>query len=309
MRVDFLRRQRTPSLTTTHVATTSMRHDERNTRRNRRNSTRQSQRRRPRPQRPLGNGSRLSDVVRMARNAWQTMAPGNRVITIVTLLAGLSVATAIASIIVQIVIALMFGLVPLVIAPVLLAIAATTGFVFVGSPLFFLAVVAKAVFPIFAVVAASGALFSVVRHVSMGAARIAHKVRDETISAAAVRDGQGKGNLDDGDDDRDDEMERSSSRIRDQLDEFDRMLRRRTSTSKSVDVENWSLNEVLDELDACDLGHYRQLFTDERIDGHTLLTLTDADIRAEFADTMPLGDRRRLSRLISSLQNRRVRPH
>lgn len=92
----------------------------------------------------------------------------------------------------------------------------------------------------------------------------------------------------------------------DDLERFDRILRNR-QTPKSIDVDLWNINDVLDELDYVGLGAYRQLFIEERIDGPALLDLTYNQIRAEFAESMPLGDRMRLTRLVAVLRKQSKR--
>lgn len=196
---------------------------------------------------------------------------------------------------------------PLLLAPLLITMAASmlvvacvvavfvgVGFVAVGSPLFVMAFLAKALVPVVIVAGVLSTLAS--RVFRMGVGRASRRsLGDEVDDHGGEEDGD---EVDGGYD----------ARVDDELEEFDRVLRRRTGApatgggARGRDVRAWGMDEVVDELDATGLGRYRQLFIEERIDGHTLLSLSEDDIRVEFADSMPLGDRRRLSKLVADLR-------
>lgn len=187
--------------------------------------------------------------------------------------------------------AIAFTIIPLIFAPVLVSILASVslffmltfaslgaGIFFVGTPLMAMAFLAKMALP-FAIVA-GGAAF-VARHL----------LRWDTS-----------------DDARDEEVVLETPTAEDDLKAFDRRLRNRDGVAqKNTDVSTWDLSDVVDELDFTGLGEYRQLFIEERIDGKTLLRLTDDDIKSEFSGTMPLGDRMRLSQLVADLRRRASR--
>lgn len=258
--------------------------------------------------------TRFSDVVRTARSAWQDANASNRLVAMTLLVAGLSVTAAAVNVVLHISFALTFAVVPFLLMPLLFTFiaglgvfafmataTAGAGFMFLGTPFFMISVAVKALAPVFlAAVAINWAVSKGMKLFGMSSSasrKNDYFTGDPTrVGVAQQRRQQQQEMEDEGDD------------INDQLRDFDRLLRNRTATSQSVkwddNVSDWNLDDVIDELDACGLGQYRRLFIDERIDGNTLLSLSDADIREEFGDSMPLGDRRRLSRLVSSLRSR-----
>lgn len=257
--------------------------------------------------------ARLTDVVRTVRSVWRQTPLGHRLLVSIAVLVVLPLTAAAANVFMHALAALTFTAASLVMAPALLVLAASVaafamvastaaaagaGIFITGTPLFVIAIAAKAVLPLFAMAAVALSVLKTVTRRTERLFRGPVYEKRENITTVEGREVADKKYDDGGKDWRG----THPPRLRDELDEFDRLLRRRTSKRRDDVVENWSLTDVVDELDACGLGQYRQLFIDERIDGHTLLSLTDADIRTEFAHTMPLGDRRRLSRLVTSLQ-------
>lgn len=188
--------------------------------------------------------------------------------------------------------AIAFMIIPLVFAPILLSIMVSvgmffmltfatvgTGMFFVGTPFLAFALLAKMLLP-FAVIAA-GAAFVASRLLGYGD-RVEDRLEDGGFETEVA--------------------------VEDPFESFDRKLYDRDVFAKrSTDVTSWDLSDVVDELDFTGLGEYRQLFIEERIDGRTLLCLTEDDIKAEFGRTMPLGDRIRLSQLVSDLRRRSSR--
>lgn len=258
--------------------------------------------------------TRFSDVVRTARSAWQDASASNRLVAMTLLVAGLSVTAAAVNVVLHISFALAFAVVPLLLMPLLFTLiaglgvfafmataTAGAGFMFLGTPFFVISVAVKALAPVLlAAVAINWAVSKGMKLFGISSSSSRKNVYftdDPTHDNVAQQRKQQQ-----------QEMEDKRDETNDQLRDFDRLLRNRTATSQSMkwddNVNDWNLGDVIDELDACGLGKYRQLFIDERIDGNTLLSLSDADIREEFGDSMPLGDRRRLSRLVSSLRSR-----
>lgn len=93
-----------------------------------------------------------------------------------------------------------------------------------------------------------------------------------------------------------------------QFEFFDQLLRKRTGGFKaSPSVYVWGYDEVGAELEAWGLGEYKDLFRNEKIDGRTLLDMTEDDIRGEFVGVMPLADRKQLLRMIAELKKRATR--
>lgn len=242
---------------------------------------------------------KINSVIQTARSAWKTASPLSRLIVTTIVIAGLSVTAAAVNIALHISFILAFALVPLMLAPLLLTVAAGlgvfallatatagAGFMFVGTPLVMVAVAAKALLPVFIFAAVASSVFN-----SVGRALGFRKENEMAMEEEE-------------DDELDEDDYDMGMNYADELSEFDRMLRNRTGGGPLYNVDEWGMNEVVNELDACGLGRYRQLFIDERIDGSTLVSLSDEDIRTEFSESMPLGDRRRLSRLVSSLRRR-----
>lgn len=69
-----------------------------------------------------------------------------------------------------------------------------------------------------------------------------------------------------------------------------------------VPVEDWSVGDVCDWLQAQGFARYVASFARENIDGDVLLELTLEELKDELGVTS-LGDRKRLFEAISSLQN------
>ncbi|KAI0559171.1 SAM domain containing protein [Gracilaria domingensis] len=224
------------------------------------------------------------------QRAWRSANGNERFAIIVAALAAVAFAGTVVNLVFHISLFLAVAAVSLVAAPLLflimlsftaftVGVLMTTGFGFLifGAPMFTVGLMAKMTVPLLAVV--GGVSFIASRVLPFGER---HESED-TSDPVEYFDEQ-------------DEFER-----------FDDTLKTRVSGSSAIDVESWGLNEVVDELDFSGLGEYRQLFIEERIDGHTLLSLTDDDIKAEFGRTMPLGDRIRLIRLVAKLRRRSSR--
>lgn len=261
-------------------------------------------RRRPdrprRPRRPRRSNvfsvNSVESLVRRASTWWDRSSPVEKTAASIVALSAVSVSAAAVNIIVHISFALAFLMVPLILAPFILTVLASVtafaflafatagvGFFFISTPFFAIGLLAKALFPL---VVVSGAVATLVK-------KVLHKTDNDQAA-----------NSEDKYIDNEDEDIRFPS-MRDELADFDRVLKKRgvESSVRSWNVATWGMSEVVDELDLTGLGEYRQLFIDERIDGSTLLSLSEDDIRNEFS-TMPLGDRMRLSRLISDLRRR-----
>lgn len=250
----------------------------------------------------------VADLVRSVRTTWASTSGSTRILGLTLLFVGLSVSATVINVILHVSYILAFAIVPILLAPLLFTImsgiglfvflmtmTAGAGFVFVGTPLFMVASIAKAILPLFIVAGvAATALDKLFKIRLFGSSNKEKRQKEEAERRQRVREEE-------------EEEFRRVKGMKNELDDFDQMLRSRSQRSYGVTggrAEDWDLSRVVDELDQCGLGRYRQLFIDERIDGNTLLSLTDADIREEFSDAMPLGDRRRLSRLISSLRDR-----
>lgn len=258
--------------------------------------------------------TRFSDVVRTARSAWQDASSSNRLVAMTLLAAGLSVTAAAVNVVLHISFALAFAVVPLLLMPLLFTLiaglgvfaflataTAGAGFMFLGTPFFMISVAVKALAPV--LLAAIAINWAVSKGMKLFGMSSSSSQKNDYFTTDPTRDSVAQQRRQ-----QQQEMKDERYETNDQLRDFDRLLRKRTATSQSMkwddNVSDWNLDDVIDELDACGLGQYRQLFIDERIDGNTLLSLSDADIREEFGDSMPLGDRRRLSRLVSSLRSR-----
>lgn len=162
--------------------------------------------------------------------------------------------------------------------------AAGAGFFFVGTPFFAVTMLAKALFPFWAVTTA--AAFVIAR----------------TFTKWRRRDGIQTENMGMGREDG--EYIGMKKAEEEAFERFDAKLEFKTAgvSKRGSDVMAWDLSDVVDELDERGLGEYRQLFIEERIDGRTLLALTNNDIKVEFGHCMPLGDRLKLSRLLTELR-------
>lgn len=271
------------------------------------------QRRKPRARVPRTRDARsvvpsTQQIVQGAQDLWRESTPANRLLFGIGIMVCMSVLAGIVNTIIHVSFVFAFMLVPVLLAPVIMTVmagvtafaifaffTAGVGFAFVGTPMFMLAVLAKMLLPVFGAVGLGGLVFvNVLRAGGRAVGWFQSPDADEFDD-----------DYDDDDDDDDGDDEYKPFSVDSELEDFDRVLRRRARYSRdSLDIGAWSISQVVDELDICGLSHYRQLFIDEQIDGRTLLSLTDDDIRTEFSSTMPLGDRRRLSRLVTSLQNR-----
>lgn len=184
---------------------------------------------------------------------------------------------------------LAFGIIPLILAPIFLTVLASTimlgvaafalsaaGVFFIGTPIMAVGFLGRVMFPLAAI--AGGVVF------------LSRKLLFEKKEAVLETE-----------ETEEDEWPGPES----EFEEFDEKLRVGDRYSPVArDVTLWNLSDVVDELDYKGLGEYRQLFIEEKIDGPTLLTLTDADIKSEFGASMPLGDRMRLSKLVLDLKRR-----
>lgn len=231
----------------------------------------------------------LRKVVDRALSLWQNASPNEKLAISAAIAAAVSLAGFAVNLLFHVSLILSFSIIPLLLAPILLAVIASltafafftmmtagAGIFFIGTPFVAIALLAKSLFAILVIVGGvSGIVASVLGIKS-----------EKEESEAVVFDVE-----------EEDEFER-----------FDKRLRRRSvGREKGWDVSSWGMSEVIDELGFTGLGEYRQLFIEERIDGRTLLELTDDDIRSEFAAAMPLGDRMRLGRLVSELRKRASR--
>ncbi|CAN8066268.1 unnamed protein product [Agarophyton chilense] len=227
----------------------------------------------------------LSNITQAIQHTWRNASNNERFAIVVASLAAVTFAGSLLNAVFHISLFLAVAAVSLVAAPlmflVLLSFTAfvvgvlmTTGFGFVifGAPLFTAGLLAKMMLPVLAL----GAGFSFL------ATRLLGFRKGSSIATDPIADFDEE----------------------DEFDRFDDTLKTRVTGSRATNVEYWGLSEVVDELDFSGLGEYRQLFIEERIDGHALLNLSDEDIKAEFGSTMPLGDRMRLIRLVSKLRRR-----
>lgn len=165
--------------------------------------------------------------------------------------------------------------------------AAGAGFFFVGTPFVAVMMLAKALFPV-AALAASG--MYVMERVFAGW-KNRKVVQTEDIETE-------RGDMD---------YFGAKRAEEEAFERFDEKLGYRTTRAPRSDVMAWGLSDVVDELDNRGLGEYRQLFIEERIDGSTLLALTNDDIKMEFGHCMPLGDRLKLSKLVNELRGQSSR--
>lgn len=244
--------------------------------------------RRPRRKEYQDSSPDLQLWVRRAETLWSEASSSERSAFGVAALGVIAVAGVAINILFHVSLALAFMIIPLVFAPILLTILASVslfamltfftagaGMFFIGTPIIAIAFLAKIMLP-FALLAGGAAYIS---NRLLGGDRV---MEDEIIE---------------------DEWVESE----DEFEQFDAKLRGGIFSEKSKDVSTWNLSDVVDELDFKGLGEYRQLFIEERIDGRTLLTLTDEDIKVEFGPNMPLGDRMRLSQLVYDLRRQSSR--
>eukprot|EP00177_Eucheuma_denticulatum_P003758 GFKZ01006801.1.p2 GENE.GFKZ01006801.1~~GFKZ01006801.1.p2 ORF type:complete len:308 (+),score=41.50 GFKZ01006801.1:387-1310(+) len=249
------------------------------------------------PSRPPSRSTpNIQKWARRAEKLWTQSTPTERSLFATATLAVVAVAGLAINVLFHVSLALAFLAIPLLFAPILFTILASVslfglltfatagaGFFFVGTPLLATAMLAKALFP-FAVIA--------------GAAGF--------VASKVIGWGRDVG-YEDGSQDIEEELYDSGKAEVDAMQQFDERLGYRPSPGRSRDIMGWGMSDVVDELDYSGLGEYRQLFIEERIDGRTLLTLTDDDIKAEFGSLMPLGDRVRLSKLVSELRRQSSR--
>lgn len=227
--------------------------------------------------------------VRRAETLWSEASSSERSAFGVAALCVVAIVGVAINVLFHVSLALAFVIIPLLFAPILMTILASVslfamlsfatagaGIFFIGTPIMAFAFLAKVMFP-FAVLAG-------------GAAYVANKL--------LRGDREGK----------EEPVEDVWPEPEDEFEQFDEKLRTGgVYSQRSKDATLWGLSDVVDELDFKGLGEYRQLFIEERIDGRTLLTLTDEDIKIEFGSSMPLGDRMRLSQLVSYLRRRSAR--
>lgn len=235
------------------------------------------------------NRSIVERWIRNTQKVWQGASPSERLLAIATSLGAVLLAGTVVNVLFHVSLMLAFGVVSLVAAPIVFLVmlsftafifgvlmTAGVGFFLLNTPFLAFGLLAKTMLPVLAVV--GGASFLAARLLGFKPGR-----KDIVDSFPRI--------------DEEDEFE-----------QFDNALRNRVvEGSRSWDVASWSLSEVVDELDLTGLGEYRQLFIDERIDGRTLLLLSERDIKEEFSRTMPLGDRMRLTRLVEELKRRSTR--
>lgn len=247
------------------------------------------ERRRRRTTEFTGGSSDLQTLVRRAETLWFEASSSERSIFGVAALALVAVAGVAINVLFHVSLSLAFVIIPLLFAPMLLTIMASVtlfalltfatagaGIFFIGTPIMAFAFLAKMMFP-FAVLA-GGAAFVANKLLRGGKERASELGDDEWVEPE------------------------------DEFEKFDQKLRGGDFYSqRGKDAMLWDLSDVVDELDFKGLGEYRQLFIEERIDGRTLLTLTEEDIKIEFGERMPLGDRMRLAQLVSDLKRRSAR--
>lgn len=247
-----------------------------------------SSRRRPRWKAYQDGSPDLQRWVRRAETLWSEASSSERSAFGVAALGAIAVAGVAINILFHVSLALAFMIIPLVFAPILLTILASVslfamltfatvgaGMFFISTPILATVFLAKVMLP-FAVLAG-------------GAAYVANRLLggDRAVEQELIED---------------DWLEPE-----DEFEQFDAKLHGGLFSERSKDVTTWNLSDVVDELDVKGLGEYRQLFIEERIDGRTLLTLTEDDIKVEFGPNMPLGDRMRLSQLVHDLRRQSSR--
>lgn len=253
-----------------------------------------------------------SEMVTAAETYWTKATSFRRLITLVSVFVAISLLTTTLNALFHVSFILAVAVVPFLALPVfltffagmsifsILAMAtAGAGAVFIGTPFFMFTLVAKALLPGMIAVGIVGSLFSTV----MRASGRAFGFANGKPSAAQPRNIQATAAESVPTMDEEDGMAQSMEK---ELADFDRQLRKRSMADSMRDsrpVAAWSVSDVIDELDSCGLSPYRQMFIEERVDGSTLLSLSDQDIRTEFSG-MPLGDRRRLARLVAELRRR-----
>lgn len=239
----------------------------------------------------------VAQYLRRAESLWSKSTSSERSLVALATVGALAIAGLTLNLVFHASLALVFVLVPLVFAPVLLVAtaifsmfavmmfsAAGAGFFFVGTPFFAVTMLAKALFPFWAI--ATAAAFVIAR----------------TFTKWRRRDGIQTENMGMGREDG--EYIGMKKAEEEAFERFDAKLEFKTAgvSKRGSDVMAWDLSDVVDELDERGLGEYRQLFIEERIDGRTLLALTNDDIKVEFGHCMPLGDRLKLSRLLTELR-------
>lgn len=273
---------------------------------------REGQWREPRWNRRAERRVSASEMVTAAEAYWTKATPSTRLITLACVFVAISLLTTSLNALFHVSFILAVAVVPFLALPVfltffagisifsILAMAtAGAGAFFIGTPLFMFTLVAKALLPGMIAVGIVGSLFSTVIRASGRAFGFAngkpYSAQPRDISSTAAESVSAM-----------DEEDGMAQSIEKELADFDRQLRKRSMADSMRDsrpVAAWSVSDVIDELDSCGLSPYRQMFIEERVDGSTLLSLSDQDIRTEFSD-MPLGDRRRLARLVAELRRR-----
>lgn len=227
---------------------------------------------------------------RRAEVFWYDASSSERLLFGVAAFSFVAVAGVIINVLFHVSLMLALGFIPLILAPIMLTMLASTimfgvmalalagsGLFLIGTPVMALGFLAKVMLPVIAM--AGGAAFFVRKLVLRG------NENDVQLKEKALQD--------------------DWPGTEEEFAKFDEKLRRGdVYSAETWDVTTWNLSDVVDELDYKGLGAYRQLFIEEKIDGATLLTLTDEDIKSEFGATMPLGDRLRLSRFVSDLKRR-----
>lgn len=236
------------------------------------------------------NQNTFESWARNIQKVWQNANPTERLLAIITSLGAVLLAGTVVNVLFHISLMLTLGVVSLIATPILfLVMLSFTAFIFgvlmtggvgfflLNTPFLAVGLLAKTLLPVLVIV--GGAAFMAARLLGFRPGR-----QDVVEPFPAVYDEENE------------------------FEQFDKTLRNRVvDGSRSWDVTSWSLNEVVEELDVTGLGEYRQLFIDERIDGRTLLLLSERDIKEEFSGTMPLGDRMRLMRLVEELKTRSTR--
>jgi len=81
---------------------------------------------------------------------------------------------------------------------------------------------------------------------------------------------------------------------------FDERLRSRSLRPPSV--SDWSVEDLSAELTLNGLGEYAERFVREGIDGRAALALTERDVRAELAEDLVLGERKRIMIFLKNLK-------
>lgn len=242
--------------------------------------------------RSRGNSSQtLKQWKRKAVLLWHNSSMSEKIVVGMAALGAVIIAGGVVNTLFHVSLLLAFSIIPVFLAPMMIIIMASmsvfalltfatagAGFVFIGTPFFAIALLAKMLMPVLLIAGAAG------------------MVVQRFLGLRSVADDE---EYDEYEDDTAYGWEQDG-----ELERFDKVLRKRSVGEKGWNVAAWGMSDVVDELDYTGLGEYRQLFIEERIDGRVLLQLTEEDIKSEFGTCMPLGDRMRLVRLVTDLRRR-----